>query len=58
MIRPGEFEVADRDALSMTVEERLAAVWELTGLCYAWGREAGAEPEFQRNVVRIVRSRR
>ena len=56
VVRPGDAVPADDDWLSRTVEERIAGVWELTELCYAWNREGSGEPRLQRTVARVQRA--
>ncbi len=38
-----------------TMEERIAAVWELTLECLAWSDPDAGEPRLQRSVCRIER---
>ena len=48
----------DRDAWrDSTMEERIAAVWELTLECLAWSDPDANEPRLQRSVCRIERLR-
>jgi hypothetical protein len=58
IVRPGEPEPPDRDWLAVPIPERIAAVWELTRLCYAWRQGGADEPRLQRTVVRVRRSGR
>ena len=58
VVRPGQPVPADRDWLDSTVEERIAAVWELTKLCYAWNQDGPGEPRLQRSISHIQRARR
>ena len=58
VIRRGELDEDERDEeRSLTSGERMARVWELTKLCYAWGHKSGDEPRLQRSVVRTQRPR-
>lgn len=47
----------DESWREMTMEERIAAVWELTLQCDAWSRDGDHEPRLQRSVSRVQRSR-
>jgi hypothetical protein len=38
-----------------TIDERIAAVWELTLECLAWRGADASEPRLQRSVCRIER---
>ncbi len=38
-----------------TMEERIAAVWELTLECLAWSDPDAGEPRLQRSVCRLER---
>ena len=38
-----------------TMEERIAAVWELTLECLAWSDPNAGEPRLQRSVCRLER---
>jgi hypothetical protein len=40
-----------------TMEERIAAVWELTLECLAWSDPDAGEPRLQRSVCRLERRR-
>ena len=40
-----------------TMDERIAAVWELTLECLAWKEPNADEPRLQRSVCRIERRR-
>ena len=55
VIRPGQSPPPDDGWQRASVEERIAAVWELTKLCWAWRDESGDEHRLQRSVVRIQR---
>jgi hypothetical protein len=57
VIRLGEDDGAlDRAAWSgSTMEERIAAVWELTLECLAWSDPDASEPRLQRSVCRVER---
>ena len=41
-----------------SMEERIAAVWEITLASLAWGSSDASEPRLQRSVCRIERGRR
>lgn len=56
VIRPGVRIPADWEWEGYTPEERIAAVWELTLLCLAWGNDDG-EPRLQRSDSRVQRPR-
>jgi hypothetical protein len=46
----------DREAWAgSTMEERIAAVWELTLECLAWSDPDAGEPRLQRSVCRLER---
>jgi hypothetical protein len=57
VIRLGDDDGAlDRAAwLGSTVEERIAAVWDLTLECMAWSDPDVGEPRLQRSVCRVER---
>ncbi len=57
VIRPGAKVPDNWGWEGSTPEERIAAVWELTLLCLAWGSEDG-EPRLQRSASRVQRPRR
>jgi hypothetical protein len=44
--------------LGTSIEERIAAVWELTLECLAWTDPDADEPRLQRSVCRVERRRR
>ena len=56
VIRPGAQVPEDWGWEHSTPEERIAAVWELTLLCLAWGSDDG-EPRLQRSASRVQRPR-
>jgi hypothetical protein len=63
IIRPGEEEPPDLDWQTMSMGERIGAVWELTKLCYAWTRSDPSALDvsalrLQRSVVHIQRPSR
>lgn len=53
IFRPGETPPPDDEWLRRPVEERIAGVWMLTKLCYAWN--SSEEPRLDRSVTRIWR---
>ena len=55
IIRPGEPEPPDLDWRTMTIEQRIAAVWELTKLSYAWNHDDPGAIRLQRSVVHVQR---
>jgi hypothetical protein len=57
VIRLGEDDGAlDRAAWrGSTMEERIAAVWELTLECLSWSDPDAGEPRLQRSVCRVER---
>jgi hypothetical protein len=57
LIRLGQDDGAlDRAAWAgTTMEERIAAVWELTLECLAWSDPDAGEPRLQRSVCRLER---
>lgn len=60
VLRPGDptpAEELEPDG-AMTMEERLAAVWERTLECLAWSDPDADEPRLQRSAVVIQRARR
>ncbi|MCA9623020.1 MAG: hypothetical protein KC731_28570 [Myxococcales bacterium] len=56
VIRPGDPEPVDDDWRSMTPEQRISMVWELTRLCAHW-RHSDDELRLQRTVGRVQRPR-
>lgn len=56
VLRPGTSTALDDDWKHSTVNERIAAVWELTRQCLAWNRDPNDEPRLQRSISRIRRS--
>jgi hypothetical protein len=48
--------VPDDDWAGSSMNERIAAVWELTRQCLAWDRDPNDEPRLQRSIVRIQRA--
>jgi hypothetical protein len=56
VIRPGAPAEPENAWEHSTVNERIAAVWELTRQCLAWNRDPKDEPRLQRSVSRIQRS--
>ncbi len=58
IIRAGQRVPPDVDWLAASPEERIAAVWTLTLLCYAWRREGPGEPRLDRSVGHIQRAGR
>jgi hypothetical protein len=58
VVRPGQPIPEDDEGLDSSIEERIAAVWELTKLCHAWNQDGFGEPRLQRSVVHIQRPRR
>jgi len=58
VLRAGQSVLPDEEWLSRTVEERMAAVWELTKLGHAWNQEDPGEPRLLRSVSHVQRARR
>lgn len=58
IIRPGQPIPQDDEWLACSVAERVAAVWSLTLLCYAWRQEGASEPRLHRATSRVQRSHR
>lgn len=58
IIRPGQPIPLDDEWLACSVEERVAAVWRLTRLCYAWRQEGVDEPRLHRATSSVQRSHR
>jgi len=56
VIRPGTPMPADDGWDAATVNERIAAVWEITRQCLAYNRDPNDEPRLQRSVSRVQRS--
>jgi len=56
VIRPGTAVPTGDDWQGTTVDDRIAAVWELTRQCLAWNRDPNDEPRLQRSVSRIQRA--
>lgn len=51
-------EPADETWRTMTIEERIAAVREVTLRCAMWSTNGDPEPRLQRSVGRVQRARR
>lgn len=58
VIRPGQPEPPDLDWQTMSIEQRIEAVWELTKLSYAWNHDDPGALRLQRSVVHVQRPRR
>jgi hypothetical protein len=58
VVRPGQPMPVEDEWLGSSVEERIAAVWELTRMCYAWNKDDPGEPRLQRAVSHVQRARR
>ncbi len=58
IVRPGQEPSPDSGWLEYSVEERLAAVWELTKLCFAWSQKGNGEPRLHRSISRVLRTSR
>jgi hypothetical protein len=43
---------------SLSMEERMALVWQLTVSCLAWNGDDAGEPRLQRSICRVERRRR
>jgi hypothetical protein len=56
VIRPGATASIDDDWEQASVNERIAAVGELTRQCLAWNRDPKNEPRLPRSISRIQRS--
>ena len=56
IIRPGQDVPPEDDWLDRTMEERIAAVWELTKLCHAWVEDGAGELRLRRTFSRIQRA--
>jgi len=53
IIRPGQPIPLDDEWLDYSVAERVAAVWSLTKLCYAWRQEGVSEPRLHRATSNV-----
>ncbi|NOT00430.1 MAG: hypothetical protein HOP29_07355 [Phycisphaerales bacterium] len=58
IIRDGKDRPDDSVWKTMSVTERVEAVWTLTRLCMAWNTDPNHEPRLQRSVSRIQRPTR
>jgi hypothetical protein len=51
----GEEPAVDEDVLAMTPEQRLALQWEISKSLWMWRSGTTDEPEFRRDVGRVIR---